>query len=424
MFSVHPTFDCLGDFIPEVIMSNTKVVVETPRFIKGRFAAYKNKVNFWKGVCGLTKKKQAGHLALVLPNDLDDPLQDQVMERFTSEELEVDDGVQILLDFLEKKYGKDELLDCLDKYKDFRDFVRTTETITEYISNFDIKYNRISKLGVTLPPSVLAFELIRNANVKKDEEKLVLTGLDFSKKAELFDMAKLSLRKFLGEGCSGGASGPVIKQEPVFWTRNEDSSGDSSGQSEVNEAQIASEDSKYEEAYIAGYNRAKGFGGFGNRGVMRGSAYLQNQRGRAQNYRGSYNWQNDNTRRSGYDGGRGTSWRGTVNTPAERLQRPLNPPGQNGEPISCRKCGSYRHLTKFCKSTSANINVPDPNGQPYRCNSCGSFQHFLKDCTESWEYINSRTSKINICDYVPGSQSPYDDQFQFDVEPGKFDGTF
>ena len=55
----------------------------------------------------------------------------------------------------------------------------------------------------------------------------MLTGLDLDKKDDLYDMAKSSLKKFLGEGCSGAGSGsgPAIKQEPVFWTGNSGNRG-------------------------------------------------------------------------------------------------------------------------------------------------------------------------------------------------------
>ena len=374
MFSVYPTFDCLSDSAPILAtMSNTKVVVETPKFSKGRFAAYKNKVNFWKGVCGLPKKKQAGHLALALPNDLEDPLQDQVMEQFTCEELEVDDGVKILLDFLEKKYGKDELLDCLDKYKDFRDFVRTGESITEYISNFDIKYNRLHKLGVILPPSVLAFELIRNANVLKDEEKLVLTGLDFSKKDELFDMAKLSLRKFLGEGCSGGSSGggPAIKQEPVFWT----GSGGARGRGGGGGYQGGGGGS-----FGGGggsFGRDQGNGGYqggGGGSLGRGGGTFGREQGH-----GGYQGGRGGGGSYGRDGFGSNSQRGLPASKSTAFQnrgrgmsqdkfgeqRPLNREGKNGKPLTCFGCGSYRHMLNVCpdrwesRNKTANVRIAE-----------------------------------------------------------------
>ena len=176
--------------------STAKVVVHTPKLAKDKFTSYKNEVAFWQDVCGVDKQKQASILLLALPNEEGDNLRDQVLEHYEPKDLKKDTGVDILLEFLEKKYGKDDLRSGLDKYKEFRELCRKDEPITEYISNFEIKYNRIRKIGAVLPPLVLCFELIRNANVTEQEEKLVLTGIDFEKKEDLFDMAKNSLRKF------------------------------------------------------------------------------------------------------------------------------------------------------------------------------------------------------------------------------------
>ena len=83
-------------------------------------------------------------------------------------------------------YGKDELSDCLDRYKCFREYQRSAnQSISEYCAGFEQQYNRVKSKGVTLPPEVLAFELIRNARISSNEEKLVMTGLDFNQKARM-----------------------------------------------------------------------------------------------------------------------------------------------------------------------------------------------------------------------------------------------
>ena len=65
-----------------------------------------------------------------------------------------------------------------------------------------------------LPSDVLAFELIHKANVTKDENKLIMTGLDFTKKTEMYGQAKNAIKKLLGEIGSGGTKF-AIKVEPT-----------------------------------------------------------------------------------------------------------------------------------------------------------------------------------------------------------------
>jgi hypothetical protein len=46
------------------------------------------------------------------------------------------------------------------------------------IAVFDNKYYKIEKKNMTLPPEILAFKLLRKANITKEEKQLVLTGMN------------------------------------------------------------------------------------------------------------------------------------------------------------------------------------------------------------------------------------------------------
>ena len=85
------------------------------------------------------------------------------------EELHSDAGFTKLVEFLDVKLGKDDdLTDSLEKFEDFENFKRDSEqTVMEYISRFDQKYNRIVKLDMRLPQAILAFKLLRKANLSK-----------------------------------------------------------------------------------------------------------------------------------------------------------------------------------------------------------------------------------------------------------------
>ena len=109
-------------FLSYAMATNTaKVIVHTPKLDKEKFTSYKNEVEFWQDAVGVDLKKQASILLLALPNEEGDNLRDQVLEHFEPKDLKKDDGVDILLTFLEKKYGKDEMMSGLDKYKEFRE---------------------------------------------------------------------------------------------------------------------------------------------------------------------------------------------------------------------------------------------------------------------------------------------------------------
>ena len=123
--------------------------------------------------------------------------------------------------------AKDDLMDSLEKFEDFEGFKRAHgQSINEYVAVFDAKYIKIEKKKMTLPAEILAFKLLRKANITKEEKLLVLTGMNYDNKETLYETlyekAKKSLKKFKGsdgESCNSGSS---IKMEPAFLAANEE----------------------------------------------------------------------------------------------------------------------------------------------------------------------------------------------------------
>jgi hypothetical protein len=72
------------------------------------------------------------------------------------------------------------LADSLEKFEEFEDLKRAEgQTINEYIAVFDSKYCKIEKKNMTPPPEILAFKLLRKANITKEEKHLALTGMNY-----------------------------------------------------------------------------------------------------------------------------------------------------------------------------------------------------------------------------------------------------
>ena len=98
--------------------------------------------------------------------------------------------------------------------------------MNDYMSRFDQKYNRILK-NMKLPSEILAVELLRRANITKEEKMQVSTRMDYGQKDTLFEQAKKSLNKFKGEQAAGGenygnGTGRAIKLEPAFLADNKE----------------------------------------------------------------------------------------------------------------------------------------------------------------------------------------------------------
>ena len=99
------------------------------------------------------------------------------------DELNSENGMSILFDFLDKHLLPDELTNCLNKFEDFEDFERGhKQSIREYISNFDLIFRKLEKLNIRLPSQLIAFKLLDRANITKEERMLILAQVNYSNK--------------------------------------------------------------------------------------------------------------------------------------------------------------------------------------------------------------------------------------------------
>ncbi len=254
-----------------------------PDFGKSKsYERYKQELLAWREVTEVKKEKLGIAVALSLPDET--TIRDKVFDELGIEDLKGENGFDTILEFFDKNLSKDDLTDSIEKFESFEDCKREPgQSVIDFISNFDQKYNKILKKKMKLPSEVLAFKLLRRANISREERMLVMTGMDYSKKDTLYEQTKQSLKKFKGEMASGGSNLPTmaIKCEPTF--------------------------------VAASYSRGR---------------YNRGRR------------PNRSTWRGGMDG---------------RKERPVNPMGSNGKPMTCLACGSYRHLVSTCPHSWENL---------------------------------------------------------------------
>ena len=169
-----------------------------PALDKGKcFEIYRKEILAWGELSDLPKSKQGIVVALSLPEDDNTYIPERVFDQIPLQDLKTDNGLIILLNFLDKHCGKDELVDSLEKNEDFESFEREDrQSILNFISLFDLKYKRIERKNMKLAPEVLAFRLLKKANLTRAEKLLILTGMDFENKPALYEQAKKALIKF------------------------------------------------------------------------------------------------------------------------------------------------------------------------------------------------------------------------------------
>ena len=133
--------------------------------------------------------------------------------------------MSVLFEFLDRYLLEDELMNSWNKFEDFEKFERKHgQNIREYVADFDLKFRKLEKLHIKLPPEILAFKLLKNANLRKQERMIVLTGVNFADKMKMYKQTKHALIKFIGGLTKVEAeTGRDVRLEPA-WKKSASSS--------------------------------------------------------------------------------------------------------------------------------------------------------------------------------------------------------
>ena len=262
---------------------------------------YKKEIFIWQALTTLEVKKQGPALYLSLKGRAK-----EVAKGLSQESIIAEDGIDKILNELDKVFKKDENQEAYIAYKNFEEYKRCANVpVKDFVIRFEALHSKIKGLGMILPEAVQAYRLLHSANLHEEETKLCLATivtLDYSS-------MKSQILKICGDEVASGSSrsnNPVdtVKEEPVFYNYNR---GRPRGHSQ--------------------YSR----GGFVDRGQY------THQRGR----RGRGTYQSFGTGHRG----RGQS------TP----NRAMNPPGPDGEISRCSMCESKYHWIKDCPEMTTEL---------------------------------------------------------------------
>ena len=180
-----------------------------PVFKKDKhYEVYRPQLQLWRECTDLAKEKQGIFIYLSLPDDDETKIKERALDELSASELKKENGLDKLIEFFDKHFKKDDLEEEWAKYNDFDDFSRDDGlSMEDFVSKFDSLYDKLVKCEIKIPPQILAFRLLKKANLTKDECLLVMSGLDYSDKSRLYDQAKTSLKKFKGDGAVGVTCG-------------------------------------------------------------------------------------------------------------------------------------------------------------------------------------------------------------------------
>jgi hypothetical protein len=192
---------------------------------KKSYAEYKADLQMWSRITSLDAKVQAEMVVYRLegdPSRIKEKIVTQIGDKLTGNE----NGIQVLLEFLDGIYKKEEMADAWDRYLEFSAAKRKDEQdMGEFISEWQNIYYKAKKVGCDFSDTILSFKLLQDANLPEMDVKLVLTGVNYSTgKANKNLLAQVieSLKKFKGRsvmsGTGSGTTQLAVKAEPTWLT--------------------------------------------------------------------------------------------------------------------------------------------------------------------------------------------------------------
>ena len=173
------------------------------------YVSWKNELEIWRRVTDLSKEKQALAVTLTLTGTAK-----QTALNISANDLNKDDGMDKLIEALDGVFLREKKDLAYDAYSAFDKYRRSSEPMTDFIVEFEQRYNLAKKHEMTLPDAVLAFKLLDGAGLEPQERQLALTAtVDLT-----FASMKSALKRiFTGDGHE--ASAPmVVKQETAYVT--------------------------------------------------------------------------------------------------------------------------------------------------------------------------------------------------------------
>ena len=216
------------------------------------YESWQKELQIWQAFTTLDKKKQGPAIFLTLSGKA----KEAILELEVAE-ISAEDGVEKIIKKLDSLYQEDKVQTAYEAYDKFEKFQRPSEmAISDFIIEFERLQCRTKHYGMTMSSPILAYRLLKSANVTEHHEQLVRATVNELTYEEMKD----KLKKIFGHKPDFSTSDSVqIKSEPTY----ESSSGNYE-----NETMYTPQSN-----YRGNYNRGK----FSSRGNFRGSRGSNNK---------------------------------------------------------------------------------------------------------------------------------------------------
>ena len=183
------------------------------------FDHWLHEIEMWQLVTELSQDKRGPVLYLSLP-----PKVRQACATLTKEELNTNEGVEKLINKLRDLYAVSKDQAMFTAYEQFETFQRDTHmNITEYINQFEQLNHKLKNFKIDLPSPVLAYQLLKNANLPKSKRDLARATISELK----YDDMKRQI-KAIYDTCTSNekvsseetSEDIVVESETAFYSRD------------------------------------------------------------------------------------------------------------------------------------------------------------------------------------------------------------
>ena len=141
-----------------------------PDFNKSKsYDDWVKKLKIWARITGLPKADQGGAVLMSLEGEAEDAVLEIEEDLLCTE-----DGLKLVLDKLDKIFKKNAIIEKFEALDSFETYRRSSDTtIHNFIVEFDKRLNKTKKLGTQISDDLLAYRLIKSANLDEQDERVV-----------------------------------------------------------------------------------------------------------------------------------------------------------------------------------------------------------------------------------------------------------
>ena len=148
-------------------------------------------IEIWRKFTSLEPEKQGPAIVLSLEGETQDAIRELNTNDITDK-----DGVSKVIECLNRLYKKDELTEKYNALESFETYKRKSNTsIRDFVTEFEKRHNKTKSHGTIWSDDLLAYRLLKSANLTTKDEQLVKATIDELK----YDTVKIKLTKIFSD---------------------------------------------------------------------------------------------------------------------------------------------------------------------------------------------------------------------------------